>query len=818
VDTVAKPVFQPDEVSSLADAIRDKLLYQVGAEPDHARPEDWLHATVFALRDHIVDRWVESEHTSQGRKRVYYLSIEYLIGRLLFSALSNMEFLQPARAALETLGVDIDELRALEPDAALGNGGLGRLAACFMDSMATLGIPAYGYGIRYEYGLFRQQLRDGWQQELPDDWLKCGNPWEFERRHVTLPIGFGGAVEYVGGDTETAPAIWYPTEVVNAVAYDTPIVGWRGRHVNTLRLWSVRPAESIQLNKFNQGDYVGALAARAQAEAISKFLYPSDDSAAGQELRLRQEIFFTSASLQDLVQRHVAECGDVMSLPDHVAVQMNDTHPSLAVAELMRILVDDYVISWRDAWRITTTVLNYTNHTLLPEALETWPIAMINRLLPRHMQIIFLINWHHLKAAGEHDPARLAAASLIDEGGERRVRMGALAFIGSRKVNGVSALHTDLMRRTVFRELDAVYPGRIVNKTNGIDFRRWLFQANPGLTDLMMEVVGDRILGDFEQLRQLEIFADDRAFLTRLDDIRHANKNELCKIVRDQTGVRLDPSALFDVHIKRFHEYKRQLLNILETIALYLCIRAEPNREFVPRMKLFAGKAAITYAQAKLIIKLTNDVADVINHDPLVGDRLKVVFLPNYGVSLAEAIVPAADISEQISTAGLEASGTGNMKLALNGALTIGTLDGANIEIRDHVGAENVCIFGLNAQEVVARRRAGFTGHDAMDRSPLLAETIDALSAGAFSPGNRNLFRPIVDQILGHDEFMVAADFDAYWAAQRFLDNRSLDKNGWWRSSLLNTARMSWFSSDRAIRGYAEDIWCVTVDHAADSK
>ena len=490
LDTVAKPVFQSSEVSSLADAIRDKLLYQVGTEPDQARPEDWLQATVFALRDHIVDRWVESEHKSQGRKRVYYLSIEYLIGRLLFSALSNMEFLQPARAALETLGVDIDKLRALEPDAALGNGGLGRLAACFMDSMATLGIAAYGYGIRYEYGLFRQQLRDGWQQELPDDWLKCGNPWEFERRHVTLPIGFGGTVEYVGGDTETAPAIWYPTEVVNAVAYDTPIVGWRGRHVNTLRLWSVRPAENIQLNKFNQGDYIGAVAARAQAEAISKFLYPSDDSAAGRELRLRQEIFFTSASLQDLVQRHVAECGDVMSLPDHVAVQMNDTHPSLAVAELMRILVDDYVISWRDAWRITTTVLNYTNHTLLPEALETWPIAMINRLLPRHMQIIFLINWHHLKAAGERDPEKLAAASLIDEGGERRVRMGALAFIGSRKINGVSALHTDLMRRTVFRELDAVYPGRIVNKTNGIDFRRWLFQANPRLTDLMMEAVG----------------------------------------------------------------------------------------------------------------------------------------------------------------------------------------------------------------------------------------------------------------------------------------------------------------------------------------
>ena len=810
-----KSIFQSSEAPTLATSIREKLLYQVGTEPDNAQPDDWLLATVLALRDRIVDRWVETQRKTHGRKRVYYLSIEYLIGRLLFSVLSNMEFLQPVRAALGSLGIDIDALRKLEPDAALGNGGLGRLAACFMDSMATLGIAAYGYGIRYENGLFRQQIRDGWQVELPDDWLKFGNPWEFERRHVTFPVRFGGAVEYLGGDANTARAIWYPSEIINAVAYDTPIVGYRGRHVNTLRLWSARSTESIQLSKFNEGDYVGAAAARAKAEAISRFLYPSNDNPAGEELRLRQEFFFASASLQDIVQRHFAERGDVASLVDHVVVQMNDTHPALAVAELMRILVDEYVVSWPDAWRITTTVLNYTNHTLLPEALESWPVELINRLLPRHMQIIFLINRQHLQdvvSIGKVDAERLAAISLIDESGGRRVRMAHLAFVGSSKINGVSALHTDLMRRTAFRDLDTAYPGRIVNKTNGVDFRRWLFQANSRLTGVIVDAIGRRILDDESELKRLEALVDDRAFLMRLAGARQANKRDLCAIVSEQTGMRIDPTALFDVHIKRFHEYKRQLLNILETIALFHGIRAEPNKDWVPRVKIFAGKAATTYARAKLILKLINDVAQVVNHDPVIADRLKVIFLPNYGVSLAEAIMPAADLSQQISTAGFEASGTGNMKLALNGALTIGTLDGANIEIRESVGAENIFIFGLNAQNVAERRRAGFAGRDSVVDCRLLHETIESISAGVFSRDDTDRFRPIVERIMGHDEFMVAADFDSYWKTQRLIDGQWTNQHKWWRMSLLNTARMSWFSSDRAIREYAEDIWQVPVE------
>ena len=516
--------------------------------------------------------------------------------------------------------------------------------------------------------------------------------------------------------------------------------------------------------------------------------------------------------------RHIAEHGDIASLVDHVVVQMNDTHPALAVAELMRILVDDHVVSWPDAWRITTTVLNYTNHTLLPEALETWPVALMNRLLPRHMQIIFLINWQHLQDVASTNKAeveKLAAASLIDEHGERRVRMANLAFVGSNKINGVSALHTDLMRRTVFRDLDAAFPGRIVNKTNGIDFRRWLFQANARLTAAIVDALGTRIFEDEGELRRLETLADDSSFLTRVAAARQSNKRDLCAIILEQTGIRTDPTALFDVQVKRFHEYKRQLLNILEAIALFQSIHAEPNKNWVPRVKIFGGKAAITYEQAKLIMKLVNDVARVVNNDPLIGDRLKVIFLPNYGVTLAEAIMPAADLSEQISTAGFEASGTGNMKLSLNGALTIGTLDGANIEIMESVGSENIFIFGLTAQNVAERRQARFMGQEAIQGSPLLAETIKGVSAGMFSGDDKERFRLVVDKVIGPDEFMVAADFESYWQTQRRIDGQWTDQAGWQRMSLLNTARMSRFSSDRAIREYAEDIWHVPVDRGA---
>ncbi len=691
--------------AQLRDAILAKLTYSLGKDRPHASPHDWFMATALAVRDRVIDRWMHSNRQTyaEGKKRVYYLSVEFLLGRLLFDTLGNLGLTETAREALAELGVDIEDLRAIEPDQALGNGGLGRLAACFMDSMASLALPAYGYGIRYSHGLFKQHISDGWQHEVPEDWLAFRNPWEFERQEAIYQIGFGGAVEYLGGDTDTARALWYPAETVRAEAYDTPITGWRGRHVNTLRLWSARANDPIHLYAFNQGDFVGAMAAKAKAEAISKVLYPSDATPSGQELRLRQEYFFTSASLQDLVRRHLEQYESLSSLPDHVAIQLNDTHPAIAVAELMRLLIDDHEFSWNEAWRITTSTLNYTNHTLLPEALESWPVELMSRLLPRLMQIIYVINWNHLKAAEQanvFDPAKLAAVSLIQENGDKRVRMGHLAFIGSRRINGVSALHTDLMRKTVFRDLDDIRPGRIVNKTNGISFRRWLQRANPQLTGLLVDTIGERMLDDPEAMRALEGKADDPAFQRDFAAARLHNKKALAQFVWDQVGVRINPEAMFDVQIKRIHEYKRQLLNILETVALYQAIRKEPNAPWVPRVKILAGKAAASYTRAKLIIKLAHDVAQVVNSDPVVGDRLKLVFLPNYNVSLAEAIIPAADLSEQISTAGLEASGTGNMKLGLNGALTIGTLDGANIEILEQVGPENIFIFGLTAEQV----------------------------------------------------------------------------------------------------------------------
>jgi glycogen phosphorylase len=803
------------DAAVLRAAILAKLTYVLGKDAASARGHDWFMATALAVRDRIIDRWNESNRRAETekRKRVYYFSVEFLIGRLLLEAVSNLNIGAPLREALRELDVELDALRALESDAALGNGGLGRLAACLMDSMASLDVPAFGYGIRYDHGLFRQIISDGWQHEVPEDWLAGGNPWELERAEVTYSVGFGGMVEYIGGDGETARAIWYPAETVLAAAYDTPVVGWRERRVNTLRLWSARAKDPIHLHAFNEGDHIGALSARARAEAISRVLYPSDATPSGQELRLRQEFFFTSASLQDLVQRHLAEHEDLASLPEHAAIQLNDTHPAIAVVELMRILVDEHEFSWSAAWRITTLTLNYTNHTLLPEALESWPVELMNRLLPRHMQIIYLINWHNLKQGERvHAEARLLeSVSLINEAHGKRVRMGHLAYLGSHRVNGVSALHTDLMRRTIFRDLDAVHPGRIVSKTNGISFRRWLHQANPRLSGLLVEALGSRVLDDPEALAELERFPSDSVFVGRLAAVRRANKEALVSLVREEIDVRLDPAALFDVQVKRIHEYKRQLLNLLHTIALYNAIRAQPGRDWAPRVKILSGKAAASYARAKLVIKLANDVAKVVNADPAVGDRLKVVFLPNYGVRLAEAIVPAADLSEQISTAGFEASGTGNMKLALNGALTIGTLDGANIEICERVGHDNAFIFGLTAAEANAKWRAGFSGRDAAAASPVLKEVIETIEAGVFSPDDYERFRPLVDAILGHDEYLVAADFDAYCHAQLAVDAQWAQPPAWWRASVLNTARMAWFSSDRTIREYAADIWHVPV-------
>jgi starch phosphorylase len=808
---------QDEDVAALRRAIIAKLTYAVGKDPMVATERDWFVATALTVRDHIVERWMTSTRAtySEGRKRVYYLSLEFLIGRLLFDSLSNLQMLEPMRAALGELGVDLDQLREVEPDAALGNGGLGRLAACFMESMATLAVATYGYGIRYNHGLFRQVIKDGWQREYPETWLSFGNPWEFERPEVSYILGFGGVVQGSEQPDGDVRHVWLPAETVEAVAYDTPVVGWRGRHVNTLRLWSARAPDPLRLDTFNQGDHVGALAARTRANTISQVLYPSEDTPAGQELRLRQEYFFSAASLQDLIHRHIHQHGDLLTLAEHCAIQLNDTHPAIAIAELMRLLVDVHDIPWAKAWEITVATFSYTNHTLMPEALEKWPVHLMERLLPRHMQIIFLINGLHLdglRAGGRGDPALLSAVSLIGEQDGRRVQMGLLAFLGSHRVNGVSVLHTELMRSSVFGDMHRLYPDRITNKTNGITFRRWLFEANPGLTGLLVETLGERVLDDPTALEGFAAAADDTAVHGQLALIRRAHKVALSNRIMDRLHIRLDPDAIFDVQIKRIHEYKRQLLNILETVALYESIRAHPTREWTPRVRIFAGKAAAGYHRAKLIIKLINDVAAVVNNDPALRGLLKVVFIPNYNVSWAERIIPASDLSEQISTAGVEASGTGNMKLALNGALTIGTLDGANIEIGERVGDDNIFIFGLTAEQAQQRRAEGIDARATIAGSPPLQQALEAIGSGLFSPTEPERFRDLVDVLTYHDHFLVTADFDSYAAAQRTVAMRWRDKAAWWRSSILNTANVGWFSSDRAIREYCDDIWKVKLD------
>jgi starch phosphorylase len=804
-------VATPDD---LAKEIVRKLAHAVGKHPAAASEHDWLRATILAVRDRVIDHWLASireTYESEG-KRVYYLSLEFLIGRLLRDAMSNMDLIDLVRKALKSINVELDVISGLEPDAALGNGGLGRLAACFMESMATLGIPAYGYGIRYQHGLFRQKIIDGVQVELPEDWLTHGNPWEFERRERAYEIGFGGAVEVSATGNGRSIHKWHPAEKFLAVAYDTPVCGWRGKRVNTLRLWSAQPIDPIRLEQFNSGDHVGAQIDATRAEAITRVLYPSDSTPAGQELRLRQEYFFTSASLQDLLRRHLRQYESVRNLADKAAIQLNDTHPAVAVAELMRLLLDEHGLEWDEAWKITRGTIAYTNHTLLPEALETWPVGLFERVLPRHLEIIYAINAGviadaHKKAMVDFD--YLASISLIDENNGRRIRMGQLAYVGSHSINGVSALHSDLMKQTVFRDLNRLYPGRINNKTNGVTPRRWLQQVNPNLTALIREAIGDAFTDNAEKLLDLDRFADDASFREKFAAVKHANKVRLAHLVGETTGVRVSPEALFDVQIKRIHEYKRQLLAIIETIALYETMKANPGGNWVPRVKLFAGKAAASYWEAKTIIRLINDVGAVVNADPAIRDLLKVIFVPNYNVSLAESIVPAADISEQISTAGMEASGTGNMKLALNGALTVGTLDGANVEICEKAGRDNVFIFGLTAQEVQEKRRSGYVPRETVDRSPHLKGALDAIRRGDFSPDEPARYHELVERLLNTDWFLVTADFAAYSEALGRADKVWREPSKWHAMAVHNTARLGWFSADRTIREYARDIWHV---------
>jgi starch phosphorylase len=803
---------------TLLAALLDRLTRTLGKNPDTATTRDMYDALSLAVREELTLRWLATQRrVANARvKRVCYFSVEYLPGRTLINALSSLEgnLLQEARTAMRDLGYDLDEVAAQEVDPGLGNGGLGRLAACFLDSLATLHYPAVGYGIRYDYGIFTQVVdRDGAQREVASSWLRLRNVWEMPSGSMRYTVRFGGRTEAPEGTAAGEAHLWVDTSDMYAVGYDQMIPGNRGPTVNHLRLWSGRAITPFHIDAFNAGDYAAAVQEQVAAKNLSRVLYPDDSTPQGKELRLKQQYFFVSASLQDMLATHLSEGRTLESIPESFAIQLNDTHPAVAIPELLRLLIDEHGLSWADAWRITMRVFSYTNHTLLPEALETWPVAMFERLLPRHLQIIYLINRDFLHAVEEKYPGdleRRRRLSIIDDGGDRRVRMAHLAIIGSHRVNGVAQLHSDLMRKQVFSGFAELYPDRFINVTNGIAVRRWLKQSNPGLSALLTERLGFSWENDLEELGRLSGAADDAEFRRQFRGVKRTNKQRLADEVMRRTGVEISVNSLFDVQVKRIHEYKRQLLNLLYVVTRYRRIRENPRADVVPRTVIFAGKAAPGYAMAKAIVKLINNAARVINADPAVRDKLRVVFLPDYDVSLAQLIMPAADLSQQISTAGMEASGTGNMKLALNGALTIGTLDGANIEIRDHVGAENVFIFGLTADEVAARRAAGYQPRRELEANPGLKGTLDLIESGFFTPGKPDDARPVINRLLGDGEpFLVLADFAAYAAAQEQVDALYVQEDEWSRRAIHNCMNMGYFSSDRSIREYADRIWAV---------
>lgn len=792
----------PLDVATLRTKIQMHLKNSLGKDEAHASLYDWRMSLSLALRDLVIEPWFESTRKTYAvkGKRVYYLSMEFLIGRLIEDVAVNLGAEEIAREAMQSLGQDYARVVADEPDAALGNGGLGRLAACFIDSLSTLGIPAYGYGIRYEHGLFEQHFEDGRQIEIAEGWLAQRHAWEFERPEVAYRIGFGGHVE-----TSADSATWYPGETVIALAYDTPVVGWQAKWANTLRLWSAKPTQVFDLESFNRGDYLAASEPEALARTISRVLYPDDTTETGKELRLKQEYFFTAASIQDLLRRFISEGHNLRDLADHVAIQLNDTHPAIAGPELIRILTDENGIPMDEAMIIARACLAYTNHTLLPEALECWPEDLFARILPRHLMIIKLIEQDHATKHGD-------AIRIIENG---NVKMGELAFIMAHHVNGVSALHSELVKQTVFSDLHRAYPERIINQTNGITPRRWLYSCNPGLRGLINETIGNNWVSDLEQLDKLAPFAGDTAFQEKFSAVKHANKVRFAGWLKARDDTVIDPSAMFDVQIKRIHEYKRQLMNLLETVALWNDIRDNPNGEWTPRVKIFGGKAAPGYVVAKEIIHLINDVAKTINNDPVTREFLQIVYPENYNVTMAEVLIPAADLSEQISTAGKEASGTGNMKFALNGAPTIGTLDGANVEIREHVGAENFFLFGLTASEVVAHRAEPDFARNAISASARLQRVLGQVSDGVFSSGDAERYSGLVRGISQHDYFLVTCDFDSYFETQRQVDRAYRDVKSWSNIAALNVARIGWFSSDRTISGYAKDIWNVVPNTPA---
>ncbi len=775
---------------------------------------DMYYALSLSIRDRLVRNWLRTQHVynSKDVKKVYYLSLEFLMGRLLGNALINMDYYEECRKILRKDDYVLENIVELEHDMALGNGGLGRLAACFLDSMATLELPAFGYGIRYEFGIFKQEVVNGRQQEQPDYWLAHGCPWEIPRRELTFKIKYFGRVVSVRTPDGKIKNNWIDTEDILAAAYDVPVPGYKSDTVNNLRLWAARANEEFSFQEFNDGNYVAAVERKNISENISKVLYPNDSYTEGKFLRLKQQYFFSSASLQDIIRKYGYNHDTFDKFPEKVAIQLNDTHPVIAIPELMRILLDDAGLSWDEAWRITQGTFAYTNHTVVPEALEEWSVSIFEELLPRHLQIIYEINYNFLKEVREKfnfSEEVISKLSIIRETPDKRIRMANLAIVACHSVNGVAALHSNILKQLIFNDFYTLFPKKFKNVTNGITFRRWIRHANPLLSSLISDRIGDDWILHNNKIVEIEKFADDHEFLNDWSHIKWFNKQLLAKFIKAEYGLNVSTDSIFDVHIKRFHEYKRQLLNVLHVITLYNRIKENPRYDATPRTVIFAGKAAPAYHIAKLIIKLIHSVADVVNNDPVVGDKLKVVFIANYGVSLAERIIPAADLSEQISTAGLEASGTGNMKFALNGALTIGTMDGANIEIREEVGDENIFIFGLLADEVLELRASGYNPRDYYDRNPALRRVINMIAGNIFSPAEPGIFQPIIDSLMGSDYYMLLADYEDYIRVQDEVAATYRDRDKWNRMSLLNTARIAKFSSDRAIMEYAKNIWNI---------
>jgi starch phosphorylase len=803
---------------AIAEALVDNLYYLQAKLPLIATRNDWYMALAYTVRDRMLDRYVKTVEAITGAnasvKAVAYLSAEFLTGPHLGNSLINLGIWQATEQAVAKVGQNLFDLLEQEEEPGLGNGGLGRLAACYMDSLATLNVPAIGYGIRYEFGIFDQTIRDGWQVERTDKWLRFGNPWEIVRSEVTFDVKFGGHTEHYVDDQGRYRVRWLPEKVVKGVAYDTPVPGYQAPTTNLLRLWKAEATESFDFEAFNVGDYYGAVDEKIISETISKVLYPNDEPEAGKRLRLAQQYFFVSCSLQDMIRLHLLRGKKLDELASYWAAQLNDTHPSIAVAELMRLLVDEHAMDWDQAWGITQRTCGYTNHTLLSEALEKWPLALFRRLLPRHLEIIYEINRRfldELRLRYPGDDPLLGRLSLIDEAGEKYVRMAHLASVGSHAINGVAALHSELLKQTVLRDFYTVAPEKFLNVTNGVTPRRWIVLSNPKLSALITSKIGDRWISDLEEeLERIEPLADDPGFQREWQAVKADNKLALADFIKERTGTLVDPQSLFDIQVKRLHEYKRQHLNVLYAITLYNQLKRASGAAVTPRTVIFGGKAAPGYRMAKLIIKLINSVASVINQDSKVSEVLKVVFVPDFNVKNGQRVYPAADLSEQISTAGKEASGTGNMKFAMNGALTIGTLDGANIEIRDAVGHENFFLFGLTAEEVGKLKASGYNPRSIYDSNPALRETIDLIDSGFFSNGDRELFRPLVESLLNRDDYMLLADYQAYVDCQQRVSDAYRDQKNWTRMSILNSARVGRFSSDRSIREYCRDIWNVS--------